>query len=397
MNILFVHEVDYLDKPIYEIHEYPEQLARLGHEITFLEFNEASRRPKSKRSRTIAGRVFPDVQLRLETPFYTGIVGLDRILAVFTCIPKLISLLRNNKFDVIVLYAVPTYGPQTIAIAKIFGIPLFHRALDVPHKIRKSGYETLIRLAEKIVYKFSPEVSANNQGLANYCDQLGERKIKSKVHLPPLDLNSMKKAKKSLTLANSLGINQSDDVVVYLGSFFYFSGLPQVVKDFHSATQFNQNIKLLLIGGGEQDPELRTLVKKLDLEHKIIFTGFIKFDEIPKYLALANVAINPMESVISSNLALPHKVFQYLACGLPVVSTNLLGIHVALGNESGVTWVHGPSQIVGAVLELLSDPKRCEIQSEIACKTVARLFEMQKVIGDFELFLSSTIDNQEVQ
>ena len=38
MKILVLHEIDYLEKVIYEIHEFPELLARAGHEVTFFHF-----------------------------------------------------------------------------------------------------------------------------------------------------------------------------------------------------------------------------------------------------------------------------------------------------------------------------------------------------------------------
>lgn len=380
--------MDYLAKPIYEIHEFPEQLANLGHNVTFLEFNEIKRKPRPKRHRLISGRVNHQIQVALETPLYTGAIGLDRLLAVITCIPKMLALFRSQKFDVVVLYAVPTYGIQTILLSNFFGVPLIHRALDVPHKIRVSIFEPLIRLAEKFVYKYSPAVSANNPSLAAYCDSVGKRKTLSKVHLPPLDLDELRPSKKSVALGSSLGIQANDQVVTYLGSFFYFSGLPQVIKDFAKQSQSQPFLKLLLIGGGEQEAELRSLVHKLELTGKVIFTGFIPFSQIPSYLALANVAINPMESVISSNLALPHKIFQYLACGVPVISTKLTGIYATLGDDAGVTWVEGPSSVVDAAINLINDKDQLSKQAELGRKSLRTKFEMSKVISDFEKFIS---------
>ena len=40
MRVLFVHEVSFLDKPIFEMHEFPEYLASRGHEVHFVDFLE---------------------------------------------------------------------------------------------------------------------------------------------------------------------------------------------------------------------------------------------------------------------------------------------------------------------------------------------------------------------
>lgn len=385
-NILFIHEVDYFGKPIYEIHEFPEHLAQLGHNVTFLEFNETKRSLGETRSRKISGRVLQGVTLQLETPFYFGFLGLDRILAVFTVVTKLFSILKNHRFDAVVLYAVPTYGIQSIVLSKLFRVPLVHRALDVPHKIRKSLYEPLIRISEKLVYKYSPRVSANNQSLASYCDSVGSRKVLSAVQLPPLDISSLTQKERSKDLASSLGLSDSDRVIAYLGSFFYFSGLSQVIEDFANVSAQRPDLKLLLIGGGEQDSQLRLQVSRLKLQDKVVFTGFVPFAKISDYLALAHVAINPMESVISSNLALPHKVFQYMACGLPVVSTKLSGLHATLGEESGLTWVEGPAQVLQAGIKLL-DSKELNNTVALAHKSLEEKFDMNRVISDFEKFI----------
>lgn len=387
MRILFIHEVDYLGKPIYEIQEFPECLAARGHEITFLEFNESKRTPRSKRSRVINGRVLLDQKIRLETPFFTGWENFDRLLAVVTCVPKLFSLLREGNFDIVVLYAVPTYGIQALVLSKLFGIPVVHRALDVPNKIRRSIYAPLIKVAERFVYKFAPIISANNAGLAEYCDRVGSRRVKSLVHLPPLDIEKFSKVSNSEALAKELGILPTDQVIAYLGSFFYFSGLPNVMHDFSEASKLDPSLKLLLIGGGEQEKLLKNLATNLNIHDKVVFTGFIPFVDIGLYLSLAKVAINPMESVLAANAALPHKVFQYIASGIPVVSTRLIGLHSTLGEDSGVTWVQSPNDVMTASTNLLKNSSLRMQNNVQAAATIHKLFDRGVAVERFEEFL----------
>ena len=139
MRILFVHEVSYRKKVIYEMHEFPEILSLRGHEITFLEFDEGRKFWQAKQApkrEMISGRVHSQAKVDLNRPFQLGIPGLDRLLATITVIPTLNSLLRKGNFDAVVLYAVPTYGLQTLWLAKKHDVPVVFRALDVSHKIR---------------------------------------------------------------------------------------------------------------------------------------------------------------------------------------------------------------------------------------------------------------------
>ena len=186
-----MHEVDYLEKVIYEIHEFPELLALAGNEVVFFHFQEGANRKKGNlfRKRAIRGRTNTSALLTLVGPQQFGIPGLDRLWATVSCIPALIHIFRENKFDVVLNYAVPTYGPQVLFLAKLFRVPVVHRALDSSHEIRKSFFRWPILWVEKLMYRFAPVLSANNSGMREYCRNLSGRKGVSVVNYPPLDIS----------------------------------------------------------------------------------------------------------------------------------------------------------------------------------------------------------------
>jgi glycosyltransferase involved in cell wall biosynthesis len=306
-----------------------------------------------------------------------------------TVIPKLRSLLKHGGFDVVVLYAVPTFGPQTIRIAREAGIPVVFRALDVSHKIRSSLLLPLIKVAEKFVYKNATLLSANNQAMADYCKNLAGRTKPTEVHYPPLDLEHFKSPAEDLRLAASLGITETDQVITYMGSFFYFSGLKAAIEEFSRSSKPGQ--KLLLIGGGEQDRELRAQVQRLGLTTRVIFTGFVPYEELPKYLSLADVAINTLERNLVADVALPNKVLQYVASGLIVVSTELSGLKSILAKSNAVIWAASPHQVIKRALEILSDESNSaapglahgEFLTEFEPSTAVSSFEatLEKLVG----------------
>ena len=117
------------------------------------------------------------------------------------------------------------------------------------------------------------------------------------VDLPPLDTKRFSKNHPK----SSESVHKD---ILYMGSFFYFSGLPEVIKRFSEIAP--DQMRLHLVGGGEQDLELRGLVQKLGLECKVIFHGFVDFNHLPDVFRLARVAINPMKKSEVSDLALPN-------------------------------------------------------------------------------------------
>jgi glycosyltransferase involved in cell wall biosynthesis len=397
MKILVVHEVSYERKVVYEIHEFPELLNLRGHDVTFFEFDEGARISdlSAARCRTIPGRIHNRASIRIVTPQRLGIPALDRYLAIFSSVPALWKLLRNGEFDVVLNYAVPTFGIQVMILGRIFGVPVLHRALDVSNKIRKSIWNPLIAVYEKICFHLATLVSANNSAMVKYVNEtLGPgHKQKVILHYPPLDKGIFKPTVKDKALAETLGITARDRVLVYMGSFFYFSGLDKILREL--AKDRMQNLKLLLIGGGEQETLLRKLVSDYKLTHQVVFTGFVEFHDLPRYMALGHVALSPLEISPVASAAFPHKVLQYMAVGLPTVSTKLDGLYGAFGDFSGIRWVDSPVETLDAALEILElDAAGRENQIRLQIDVLEKLFSPEVTVVKLESTLAELIQSR---
>jgi glycosyltransferase involved in cell wall biosynthesis len=330
------------------------------------------------RSNLISGRAYPKARLTLITPPNLGGGFFDRLLAPITVFPKLRQLISKGEFDVVVLYAVPTSGWQTVRIAKKAGVPVVFRALDVSHLIRKGLTSQLVKLAERSVYRKATIISANNIFLGGYVTSLGKRKDSPIVNFPPLDVKHFEQ-KNRRQMRERLSIDQDSFVATYMGSLFPFSGLLQVVSDFSEVSELGD--RLLIIGGGGIENELRERVKELNLGNNVIFTGVINYPELPDYLSVSDVLINPFESTLLTNLALPHKVLQYLAMGIPTVSTKLSGLFESLGDSTGIYWVDSPDKIVEKLMQVkIQDAIEKSTASELGRKFVAEFFTPEKTL-----------------
>jgi len=393
LKILVIHEVSYRKKVIFEMHEFPELLALRGHKISFLEFDEGRKfwgKPGTPRSETVEGRVHGGAAINLVRPFQFGIPGIDRIIAMITVVPALSKLFKEGNFDVVLLYAVPTYGLQTLSIAKRFKVPVMFRALDVSHKIRSSLFSPVIKWFEKRIYNQVDLLSANNPAMAKYCDELGRRRKSTLVHLPPLDLSHFQKSQRDQELRQSVGFKAGDRVITYMGSFFYFSGLKDAIFQFALAATQDRRLKLLLIGGGEQEGELRKLVQSLGIQSQVVFTGFISYNDLPKYLKIADVAVNTLQPTLVANVAFPNKVLQYMAAGQPVVSTRLQGLHQTFGEDSGIAWAEDAKAVMNAAIQIvdISDAELARIgQKQLSA--VSKIFNVEVAVDKFEESLTN--------
>jgi glycosyltransferase involved in cell wall biosynthesis len=391
LRILFLHEVNYLTKPIFEMHEFPEHLAEKGHEVGFVQFPEGLTKVQLRNTpfkQAIAGRIVKDTELTLFTP-RTGSGGLlGRLATVFTFGGQFKRIIQDFRPDVIVSFAVPTSGWQALRVAKKSGTPFVFRALDVSHKIRKSEFSNLISLAERFIYRTADWVSANNPAMLEYTLNSGADNSRSSVNFPPLDLNHFASIgnERKLTIRTSLGISASSKVLLYMGSFFYFSGLPEVIKEFAASAKADEF--LVLVGAGDQGEELRDLVSELAIQDRVLFTGLVSFADLPDYLSIADVAINSLKQSLVANTALPNKVLQYMAAGLPVVSTRLRGLELSFGaGLPGLIFADSPKGVVAESLQLLRGSSELSSLGAENAKIIARMFAQGLAVDSFEELL----------
>lgn len=357
MKILFVHEIDYENKVIYETHEFPELLSEAGDEVCFLDYPEKTAGENlfgAPKRRKISGRVRSKAQIELISPGFFGSGSIARLSAMLTGLFELARIFTSFRPDAVVNFAVPTYGLQVAILCKLARVPLMHRALDSSHLIRQSRWGVLIKIWESLVFRMSTVISTHNQAMKDYV-QFYAPKAEVKIHYPPVDLSRFKPSFEGSRLREKLRIPAEDKIILYMGSFFYFSGIPECIDSMASLEDPNgTGIHLVLIGGGEQEAYLRERVKFHDLEDRVHFFGIAEFDELPKLLSEGDVCINPMIKSRVSDVALPHKVIQYIACGALVVSTRLAGLESSLLGTQNVQYVDSPNDVIPAAVDLIT-------------------------------------------
>lgn len=93
------------------------------------------------------------------------------------------------------------------------------------------------------------------------------------------------------------------------------------------------NIKFLIVGeeGGLQRNKM--LAKDYGVSDKVIFTGSVPYYQVPKYISCMDVCLIPFKKDAVAKNSLPLKLFEYMACKRPVISTRLPGVVDAVGDR----------------------------------------------------------------
>lgn len=158
-------------------------------------------------------------------------------------------------------------------------------------------------------------------------------------------------------LARDLGL-EGKLLLGFIGSFYAYEGLGVLLRALPEMLSNNPDIRVLLVGGGPQEQELKTLAMQLGLEDKIVFTGRVPHDQVQRYYNLINILVYPRLRMRLTDLVTPLKPLEAMAQGRLVVASDVGG-HLELieDGKTGVLFEAGaPHALAAKVLNLLARP-----------------------------------------
>ncbi len=175
----------------------------------------------------------------------------------------------------------------------------------------------LLKILTKYTLKKADCITCDGDNIKEEIARLGDSHNKIKIICFGTDIKKFYPNKKNKELKRALEINNSPIVIslrnlkpIYdVGSLI--KAIPLILKEVPEA-------KFIVAGRGSQEAELKQLAKSLGVSDSIRFAGFISNDELPQYIALADVYV----STSLSDGGIAASTAEAMACGLPVVITD---------------------------------------------------------------------------
>jgi len=403
MNILFVHEVDWLAKVVFDIHFLAEALSLRGHQVFAIDYENAWSRDGffdmgSLRTKQADGisRALSGASVCLRRPGFIKIPGLSRISAAFTHYLEIKKTIKEKGIDAIVLYSVPTNGLQAIHLARKFNIPVVFRSIDilnmlVPYPVLRP----VTRVLEKRVYSRVDAVLPNTPQYSKYIASMGVAESKVKWLPFPIDTGLFRPSVDCSEVRQKWGLSESDQVIVFIGTLFEFSGLDAFIRQFPRVIKEVPEAKLLIVGDGPQRVKLERIITELGLERQVIITGFQPYPTMPEYINLAAICINTFLISDTTMDVFPAKIVQYIACGKATVATALPGITTLLPGEShGVVYATSAADVAKEVISLLKSTERRRELGHAGLNHARRSYSYKKIAHELESILEEAIKNK---
>ena len=142
--------------------------------------------------------------------------------------------------------------------------------------------------------------------------------------------------------------------IIYVGNVGYAYSLENVIKSLSYVT--DNNLKLLIVGGGDKKPFLLRLVHELGLEDRVKFVGIVSREEAMDLTSKSLIGLCAQKELDSLEYIVPIKVLEYMGCGIPFVATGRGEIErLAKDSKAGLIVKSEPMVIAEAINSLIED------------------------------------------
>jgi glycosyltransferase involved in cell wall biosynthesis len=273
---------------------------------------------------------------------------------------QLVRLIKQRRFDAVVL----SHIISPVIPLLVDGIPIVFDYKDVYSASASAPFTLPLRplvywssrLFEQILFSCpmtvvvpTPSMKAMLAKRFGISSSLITNGVNTRIFHPISEVERM-------TVRAQLGLHQDDFCVCYLGSIENWLDLETVI----SAVEAFEKARLILIGGPVRSPDyfksILTACDKKGLGAKVITKGFLSQLQAGLILSAADAAIIPFRTDLGlSSVALPDKLFEYLASGVPVISTRLPDIASIFRD---VVYFYGNPSDLLAILQHLDTLRR---------------------------------------
>ena len=310
-------------------------------------------------------------------------------------IPSFSCLLKIKKFkpDIIHTHLFFGAGIEALIAAKLFGIPLVgtnHTAISefvryIPFLKSKWLESASIKYANWYYGKCN-FVSAPSKSVFTEMEGFGF-KVAHSVISNPVSLEAFKvnPEQKKEDLKKHFGIN--DKTVLYVGRFAKEKNIDVIIQALAIVKKKIPDVRLALAGHGAEQEAMKSLVKKLDLEENVLFTGTLnKFELADLYRASEIFVITSTSETQSMTL------IQAMACGLPAIGVRARALPEYIEGNGILIEPGDFKALAQEIIRLLEDPNlRAELgrRGEI----FVQKFSEKNIAREWENVYKKQLDN----
>ncbi len=274
-------------------------------------------------------------------------------------------LLFQKAFDLYWANDLDTLLPNYL-VAKIYRKPLVYDSHEyfkgVPEIQNRPIVKWVWTQLENFLFKRADYHLTVNESIANLLESDYGLRPAVVRNIAESYLPEIKKGRADLSLPEDafLLINQGAGINIDRG----------MEEAFEALKLLPENIHLVLVGKGDVIPFLKLKAREEGLIERVHFVNPLPYQEMIQYTLQANVGLSlDKDTNINYRFSLPNKLFDYIKCGIPVLSSQVKEVDkIVRGEGIGISVAVEPKAIAEAVLSIQAEPEKYKQALEIAAQ-----------------------------
>ena len=256
------------------------------------------------------------------------------------------------------------YSFMPLIVSKLFGIPYFVEVNGLIIDEMKMFGKLKLRIAftkliEKFGYEHALKIVAVTPGVKKGIMQLYnvlEEKIVVIENGANIDL--FRPIKKS-EAKKELNLSQDVSYVCFVGNLAPWHGVNNLIQAAPAILASCPNTSFLIVGDGIMKNEWEQHAQELGVYDKFIFTGSVPYTQVPYYVNASDMCVATfIKRKHMKTGGSPLKVYEYMACKKPIISSRIPNIEFIEQQETGIlVEPENPDELAKATIKLLKDEK----------------------------------------
>lgn len=239
----------------------------------------------------------------------------------------------------------------------------------------------LTRAADRLALRAADVVIADCATQGRFFDELAGKKIRIEVLFVGAD---------ETVMYPRPDIQPEPHRVLFYGTYVPLQGAESIVR---AAALLGGDVpvEIIMIGAGQERDRVEAVAGELGV-HNIEFREPATLEELTEEIHRASVVLGVFGTSDKANRVIPHKVFEGVACGRPVVTADTDAIREGFEPDEVVAVPPGDSVALAEALQsLISDTDRMNAIGEAARKAFVERYSRGPQVDRLERILRSAV------
>lgn len=292
---------------------------------------------------------------------------------------ELYNFIRKNKYDIVFCHH-NVMGTVGSFISVLAGTPSIVK-VQLSDLNRRSR---LFKLLDFIAFFIVKKIICISKSTSDSFGKLENRLFESKKTIIHNGINFADIPKNGNNPRARIGIDKNTIVISTIGRLHPVKNQKFLIDAFRLFVKKNMNAKLIIVGRGQMENELRSLVNHHKIADNVIFTGYLKLEDVYEVLFLTDIY-----AMTSHSEGFSESLVQAMACGKPSVVVDIPSFKEAITDgRDGLIADRDDANEFAAKLEFLSSsPHLRNKYGQMARDKAEKMYNMDTISSKYEIVI----------